>query len=155
MSNDPIDLDALTGKVAWSMIPPPPAVHQQLLHLFADRHGHAPRRQHAVAHRVDDRAPLLVRGDTVEKMVFTSELGDIVVDLDGDTVVGSVIPLVRPTPGAFSITAIDHPQLRSHEGGEDGSFRLAELPNGRQRLLLDNTHLEIEFEVEIGGDAWR
>ena len=155
MSNEPINLEELAGRVAWSLVPPPAAVHQQLLHLFADHHGTAPRRMRATATRVDTRAPLLVRGDQVEKMVFTCELGDVVVDLDGDSVLGSVIPLVRPTPSAFSITVVDHPHIRSHEGGEDGSFSLSGIPEGRQRLLLDNTHLEIEFEIEVGGSEWR
>lgn len=164
MTNEPIDLEALTGRVAWSLIPPPPAVHQQLLHMFDDHHGVAPRRQRATARPVDDRAPMLVRGETAQQRIYTCDLGDVVVDVTGDRVSGSVIPLVRPTPSAFSVTVIGHPEIRSHEGGTDGSFALSGIPAGRQRLLLDNTHLEIEIDIDVenhgpggaeGNSSWR
>ena len=148
------DVAALRDAVGWSMHRPPPVVTQQLLTLFDEAHGMAPPRQRTVAHRADDREPLLVRSASIDpnahSVVFTSELADVVVEIGDGVVTGQVIPIVRPTPAAFAVTVLDGPTgARSFDGGEDGTFSLPRLDPGWYRLLLDNTHLEIELEVEV------
>ncbi|MBN4047382.1 hypothetical protein JYT71_00075 [Acidimicrobiaceae bacterium AH-315-P05] len=145
-----IDLEAVSESARWSMTAPPPVSQQQLLHMFADHHGQAPKRLRAVAHLVVDRELLVVRGEhDPAQSAHTCELGDVLLKVDNGRVSGSVLPVVRPTPSAFAATAIDQPSVRSYEGDESGNFALGPLLPGRHRILLDNTHLEIELEVDV------
>lgn len=143
------------SSASWSMARPSAVVHQRLQHVFDEHHGVAPQRRRAVAAESAVRTALLVRSDeprdSVIDQIFTSELGDISLRVDGDTVAGTVIPLIRPTPGAFAVAMRDQPHVRSYAGDNDGGFSLGDLPAGRHWLVVDNTHLEIEFEVNIGG----
>lgn len=138
--------------IGWSMTPPPPVVHQRLLSLFADAHGRVARRR-VVAHRVPEREALVVRADDADTHhVFTSDVADIAVSVSDGVISGHVLPIERPTPAAFAVSVIDGPTIvRSSEGDELGGFELPPVAPGTYRLLLDNTHLEIEVEVEVEG----
>lgn len=148
------NFEELRRAVGWSMTPPPPVVHQQVLALFAEAHAIAPRRRRSIATRVDDRELLVVRSDSPgEHLVYSSDLADVVIEVDDQVIHGQVLPIVRPTPAAFAVTVIDGPTgARSYEGDENGAFSLPPLPAGDYRLLLDNTHLEIELDVRVDGN---
>jgi len=147
------DIDRLTTAVGWSMVPPPEVVRQQVLNLFDEHHGLAPVRQHTTAHRVQERELLVVRADDqASHLVYASPLADVAISVDNGIISGQVIPIVRPTPAAFSVTVIDGPtDARSFEGDRDGGFSLPPVADGHYRLLLDNTHLEIELDVQVTG----
>ena len=145
------DIGQLKDTVGWSMTPPPAAVRQQLLAMFDEATGQAPTRRHATATRTRERELLLVRNDVGgEHLVYTSEIADVAVRIDQGVVSGQVIPIVRPTPAAFVATVVDGPTgARSFEGDSSGNFELPTLAPGSYRLLLDNTHLEIELELDV------
>jgi len=145
------DIGQLKKTVGWSMSQPPAALHQQLLSMFDEATSQALPRRHAAAQRTRERELLLLRNnDSGLHFVYTSEIADIAVQIDRGVVSGQVIPIVRPTPAAFVATVVDGPTgARSFEGDEAGNFRLPPLAPGSYRMLLDNTHLEIELELDV------